>query len=214
MNFKVHCVYKLTCPVSGEIKYIGQTQNPSKRRTEHRNYTEKHGNNKLAHYKRFLKSKNERFLFDIILCTKFKDEADYWEIYLIANTPNLLNLAKGGSNIITENHISNKLRGKSIQDVHGEPAAKYIKYRLSKAFSGSGNPNYKGVNCTKTWRINQSVSQSKHPVLVLDTFTGVYNEYLNSKTTASELGCSASNIRMCKDGNHKVRGRFLIMSLY
>lgn len=212
MNFKPYYIYKLICPIDGSIKYIGQTQNPHQREREHRCYSENTQNPKFNHYKRVLKKSRLRVEFVSFLCTKYKEEADYWERYFIANTPNLLNLASGGASTITENHFSKKIKGRKLEEIHGVPMAKYIKYLMSQNATGANNPNYKGVNCTPEWREKQMKAQSKTPVLVFDTYTGVYDEFRNSKEAAISIGCRAGNIRMYKDRSWKIKRRYQVFS--
>ena len=94
-------------------------------------------------------------------------------------------------------------------DDYGIEEAKQRKSKYRKHFSGAGNPNYKRKFDTKFCDV-QKVVQSKVPLRVIDTKTGVITFYFNSKEVATKLNCGHSLIRECKNNNWKARHRYII----
>lgn len=110
---------------------------------------------------------------------------------------NLCNISEGG---VGGNNISH------------HPERDVIIEKISLANRGSKNSNYKGKFCTLEWRHKQSASNSKVPLIVVDTITGEEKEYMNSKEVAKAYDAKASNVRMCKSTGHKLKRRYLIKS--
>lgn len=208
----LYYIYRLICPITGDIKYIGQTKRPARRKIEHRCYHGSGGrNNRYDTYKQFLKQHKAKFIFEIITQTPDKEEANRLETDLIASHKNLLNLAPGGDYIVTDHHTSRTTKGKTFEDVYGVPYAKYIKYLISVANRGPKNSNFGGAYCTPEWSEKQRTSQSKKPLLVLDTYTGVFDTYRNSKEAAQAIGCNAGRVRTSKQYGWNIKRRYSIM---
>ncbi len=185
-------IYKLICPITFEVKYIGLTEHPDKRKIEHRCYRQK-GNYKMSQYKKYLKENNVRFIFEIIEeCST--SEMSNREMFWITQYDNLLNLTEGGEhNLISDNHNSKKLKGNTLESYYGVDRAEGIKRKISNSLKGETNPNYNGKYCTKEWKSNQVISQSKTPLVVYDENRNFIGEFINSKECARHLECGHAN---------------------
>lgn len=85
--------------------------------------------------------------------------------------------------------------------------------KISNNSSGENNPNYNGKLQTPEYMIKQVESNSKTPLLVIDTFTNETFTFINSKAAANFIGCLASNIRLAKMCNYRVRRRYIIKDM-
>lgn len=100
-------IYKLTCPETNEVKYIGQTKNMVQRLNCHL-YSIKTQNNKKDKWVRYLKEKKLKPLIDSIeICEdNIADERECFWIEFYKDT--ILNTQTGGK---TNFHFINDIRG-------------------------------------------------------------------------------------------------------
>ena len=126
----------------------------------------------------------------------------------------MCNLEEGGfdDKIISENHISKKLKGKTLEDVYGLEKANEIKDKISLNTKGINNPSYGSKNITPEYIEKQITSNSKVTIKLIDTQDDNKEYYfINSKEAAKFIGCSNSNIRELKRNGWKVKRRYIIM---
>lgn len=148
-------IYILKCPIDGLIKYVGLTKNPKKRKSQHRCYSENTDRNfRYNSWKRKLKEVGQRPIFEIIEETQICNLSDreiYWISFYKQNF-DIFNLTIGGEfNQISENHNSNFLKGKKLEDYYGLEKANDIRSKIG--LKGDKNPNYGGKSCTDVWRV-------------------------------------------------------------
>lgn len=208
-------IYMLRCPSDNSIKYIGLTKNPYKRKKSHRSYTNENRNWKYNLWKKYLKSINERAIFEIIeqvSVDMMSNREIYWIQYYKTLGIDLLNLTSGGEwNMMSENHNSIALKGKSLEDYYTKERSDEIREKISKGISGENNPNFGGKHCTEEWSKNQSKSQSKVPILIYEE-DQLIGEFQNSKEAALFLKVSTSSIRECKRSGWLVKRKYKVIN--
>jgi group I intron endonuclease len=206
-------IYILRCPMDQQVKYVGLTTNPNKRKNQHRCYSESaaknHGYNS---WKKSLMCINERPIFEIIEECEIElmSQREIFWISFYKKEFELLNLTEGGEyNLISENHNSKFLKGKKLEDYYGLQKANEIRQKIG--LKGEKNPNYGGKNCTDVWRERQRESQSKKHLLVFDgsNFVG---KFKNSKDLAKFLNCSPSTIREGKRNGWLIKGIYRVIN--
>lgn len=150
-------IYSLSDPRTGEIRYVGKSDNPYNRLNEHI----KKCKLSITHKNNWIKSLLNENLKPIveILDTVSIDEWGFWETYWIDTVRswgfNLTNIASGGrggnQGIIVNKLISTKLKNrvfsnKTIEKMSISAKNRKIsnegRKRLSVCRSGSGNPMY------------------------------------------------------------------------
>lgn len=113
-------IYSLSHPVTGEVRYIGKSNNPKNRLRDHLCVNRKHG---ASHCKAWIKSLNS---IGIVPAMDILDEVDYkewefWEQYWISQFKswgfNLTNHQKGGGagNDFTKFSEETKLKMRNAQ---------------------------------------------------------------------------------------------------
>lgn len=195
-------IYKIICPIRNEVKYIGQTTMGIKRFYTH--ITDRDKPYPLYKWMSILYKKGIRPIFEIVeYCTT--EELNIKEIYHISLYKKLYNLTEGGKyNMMSKNHNSIFLKGKTLESYYGKEKAGDIKNRTSESLKGEKNPNYKGKTIDSEWRKNQSISQSKNPIKVVNSLTNEEHIFSNSKAASTFLNCGSSLIRECKKNGWKV----------
>jgi CRISPR/Cas system-associated protein Cas5 (RAMP superfamily) len=137
--------------------------------------------------------------YDILFLEENLTEAEAFEkeVYWIKRIglENLCNITTGGSggNTIT-NH----------------PDKENILKKISLANIGELNNNFGGKTCTEEWKEKQIISQSKKPLILLNTITNEEFEFKNSKDAALFLNIDSGQIRNCKRNGHKAKRIFLV----
>lgn len=208
-------IYKLVCPIENKIVYIGYTSNWKLRKRDHRCYSKTVSITDMVSWKLMLKKSKLRPIFEIIEEIDNKETAKNREIYWIDHYKDneLFNISPGGDNAHkSKNHISKHIKGKSLEEYHGIEKAKEIREFYSTATKGENNPNFGGKTITPKWRINNSKSNSKTPIIVSDKDNNFIGEFLNSKDCAKFLGVGHSLIRECKSKGWLVRHTYKIQN--
>ena len=107
---KTTFIYVLKCPLSGEVRYVGKTNNPQERYREHMNIAHGEGTYRY-NWVMSLRKKNLRPILEIIKEVSV-DEWKYWEKYFIKYYINigckLVNYGKGGEGLGFGNQTSFK----------------------------------------------------------------------------------------------------------
>lgn len=210
-------IYCLKCPLTNEIRYIGQTRRGMRRKYEHRSKDIKKVKNHLSYWLNSLINQNLKPIFEVIEYVNNIDELNQKEKYWISyykDTFKLCNLEKGGfdDKIISENHISKKIKGKKLEDIYGEEKAKNIREKTSSSTKGENNPSYGSKNITPEYLKKQRLSNSKVPLKIIDTMDNNKEYYfINSKEAAKFIGCNHGNIRNFKKNSWKIKRRYIIM---
>lgn len=195
-------IYKIICPETKETKYIGQTTAGITRFYDH--ITSRYKENDLYRWILTLYNQKIRPIFEVIEYCDYT-ELDKIERYYISKYDNLYNLTEGGqSNMMSKNHNSKFTKGKTLESYYGKEKADSIKKRTSESLKGEKNPNYQGQTCTDEWKINQSISQSKKSIKIVNSFNGDEHIFSNSKAASTFLNCGSSLIRECKKNGWKV----------
>lgn len=204
-------IYCIKCPITNEIKYIGQTRQGKKR--FHQHITESKKNNRYPLY-RWMKKLEEKPIFEIIEecdLDNLNEREEFWikEIGI----DNLYNICETAGKIdITENHNSKLLKGKRLSDYYGKDIAIKIRKKISNSLKGEKNPNYNGATVTDEWREKQSKAQSKVPIDILDLDMNVIASFRNSKDAGKFLNVTSKTIRMAKSHKYKVRKLYYVVN--
>jgi group I intron endonuclease len=82
--------------------------------------------------------------------------------------------------------------------------------KISNNSKGQNNPNYGGKFKTDEWIQKQIISNSKKPLIIIDTLTEEVFKFINSKEVANFIGCSDSMVRESKRNGNKIKKRYLI----
>ena len=82
--------------------------------------------------------------------------------------------------------------------------------KISFASTGERNPNYGGKFHNDDYLKKQKLSNSKKPLIVIDSITNEKWEFVNSKEVALFLNTTHSNVRNCKN-RYKLKRRFIIL---
>jgi group I intron endonuclease len=212
-------IYKLICPTTNEIKYVGKTLRLEKRRSEHNMFKSKKSLSKVEKWENELISNGYKPIFEVIeICSEHEWEQReiFWIKYFKDNNITLLNMTVGGDGVnqpITKNHNSNFLKGNKLEDYYSIEKSLDIRNKISQKSRGINNPNYGGKLLTKEYLDKQSISNSKIPLKVIDTITKEEFIFKNSKDAAEYLNCSRSSIRENKKSGYLIRKRFKIENL-
>jgi hypothetical protein len=219
---KLVTIYKLLCPISLDIRYIGKTVNIVRRRLDHCRYKDpnKYFLSKIDIWGNELVTNGLKPIFEIITtCTEseWRNLEMFWIKKYRDEGLNLLNTTNGGDAInvpITDKHISRRLKGGKMSDYYSPEEVMRMSKIKSENSKGSKNPNFGGKLQTEEYMMKQSVSNSKKPIKVIDTLDE-NKEYIfiNSKEAGKFFGVKGSRIRMAKAGKYKVKKRYIILDL-
>lgn len=215
---KRYYVYKLICPITDSVVYIGYTGSPKSRRRDHRSYTKGSNIIEMNNWKMLLKTKSLRPIFEIIdnadSLINIKKKEIYWIKSFRESGIKLFNVSEGGDSVHKlDSHISKKIKGKSYEEIYGKEESSRIKKEISKKSKGINNTNFGGKTITDNWRINQCISQSKVSIIVKDLENNIIGEFKNSKDCAKFLKVGPSLIRECKSKGYLVRHKYKIENL-
>jgi group I intron endonuclease len=207
-------IYVLRDPNTNEVRYVGKTINIKKRRGNHIRQLKnlKKSNNKCNAWTNSMIKKGTPPIFEVVE----KCNQSTWSIAeksWIKKFDNLLNMTEGGDSsivIITDKHISKRLKGKKLSDVYSEEKVKELLLNKSINSSGEKNPNFGGKLQTEEYMLKQSLSNSKKPILVIDTLENKEYKFINSGQAGEFLNCDPKNIRYYKNKNWKIKRRYLI----
>jgi group I intron endonuclease len=227
-------IYCLFDPITDAPKYIGKSDNPKKRFLEHMN--EKYNNRKCNWIKSLKKKNLKPYLeiidevnidvweimeimyislfkgwgFDLVNGTYGGDGAHSRELNPMygkrgKDNPNYgKKLSEERKNKLRENQLGSK------NSFFGKKHSVESLKKISQGSKGSKNPNYGGKYHSEEYFKKQSESNSKVPLIVIDSFENKEYEFLNSKQVALFLGVGHSLVRMAKLQKFKVRKRYII----
>jgi hypothetical protein len=178
-------VYKHINPVDGSVFYIGKGKGKRAFSKTGRNAQWREVVNKCG------------FIVQLEKEGLYNDEANNLELKLISEygLSKLTNITKGG---IGGDTISN------------HPNRQQIVEKIGYHSRGDKNPNWQGKYHNEEYFRKQSISNSKKPLLVIDTLTNTKYEFINSKQVATFLDAKHSTVRMAKN-KYKLQKRYLIL---
>jgi group I intron endonuclease len=227
-------IYCLFDPITEQPRYIGKSDNPHKRYLEHLN---EKGKTKKINWIKSLKKKSLVPILETLDEVRSEDwkimECMYislfkgWGFDLVNGTYGGDGSSSGAGNpMFGKKGIDNPNYGKKHSEefkkhhselqagknnsFYGKKHTQESLKKISQRSSGENNPNYGGKSQTLEFFKKQSISNSKKPLLVIDTITNEINEFMNSKEAANFLNVGHSLIRTAKSNNLKVRRRYLI----
>lgn len=209
-------IYMLICPISNEVKYVGKTIRLEKRKLEPNMRKNKKRLSNVDEWENTLISNGLKPIFEIIeTCDEesWVEKEVYWIKKLKLEGKSLLNMTNGGDSVnrpITINHNSNHLKGKKLEDYYNIDKSNEIRLKISKSSSGVNNPNYGGIFHTEEYLEKQSISNSKHPIIVTDFINKVSYKFINSKKAAEFINCQDSVVRHAKRMGYKIKKQFII----
>lgn len=213
-------IYCLRCPISNDIRYIGQTKRGLRRKYEHNSKNKEKLNTHLDKWLNKLQKNDLKPIFEVLESCECNTELNAREIYWISyyeDKYELCNYEGGGikGKIISENHNSKYLKGKHLEDYYTKERANEIKSNISKSVSGENNPRFgEDVRNNKELMKKLTLSNSKVTIVAYDTILmKIYGIYINSKSAAKALNTSHSSVRMAKSGKYRLRRRYLIFNL-
>ena len=82
--------------------------------------------------------------------------------------------------------------------------------KLSQSSKGENNPNWGGKLQTDDYLKKQSLSNSKKPIILIDTESGNQYSFLNSKLASEFIQVSPSCIRESKKHGYLIKKRYLV----
>ena len=85
-------------------------------------------------------------------------------------------------------------------------------HKISESSKGEKNPNWGGKLQTDDYLNKQSLSNSKKPIILIDTESGQQHFFLNSKEASRFIGCNPGMIRTAKKHGYKVKKKYLVKS--
>lgn len=213
-------IYKIICPITNDIKYVGKTLRLNRRIQEHNMRKNKSKLSLIEKWENDLLSNNFKPVFEIIeecFEENWEEREIFWIKKLKDDGHDLLNMTLGGdsfNNVITKNHNSFYLKGKKLEDYYSEEKSKEIRYKLSEASSGENNPNYGGKLQTLEYMNKQIISNSKVHIKLIDTLDN-NKEYIfiNSKEAAKFSNSTSNNVRTSKGKSWKLKRRYFVKDL-
>jgi group I intron endonuclease len=227
-------IYCLFDPITEQPKYIGKSDNPQKRFTEHLN---EKGKTKKINWIKSLKKKDLLPVLEILDEVSTNDwkviESMYiflfkgWGFDLVNGT-----LGGDGSSAGAANHMFGRrgINNPNYGKKHTEETKQKVKERqsgknnsfygkkhteeslrkISEASKGERNYNFGGKYHTEEYFKKQSLSNSKVPLKVTDTQTGEVFNFINSKEAANFIGVNHGQVRMSKLHKYRLKRRYII----
>jgi len=210
-------LYTLNDPTTGEVRYVGKSDTPYKRFTQHLSKSKKNNTYKNNWISSLINEGKKPILqiIDVVETSQW----GFWESYWISLFKTwgfkLTNLTNGGDggNFGTEvnKKISEKLKGR----VYSEETIKRMRLgaqkrrltkegrkRLSKHRMGEKNSMY-------------GKKQSKHcielkykPIIQMDGDNNIIKSWVSMKSVTDELGINRNGLRMVCNGDRKSAGGF------
>jgi group I intron endonuclease len=210
-------VYKITSP-TGNV-YIGESHN-LKQRCKSYLYPNKVKKQRAIYNSLILygvESHNIEILEFCDLIDLKEKERYYQEKY--DSVKNGLNCFYTKTDLQTKRHsdetkkiMSEKSKGVK-NHFYGKKHTKESLLKISESSKGKNNPNYGGKFNNEEWLKKQSISNSKTPLLVIDTLTNEEITFINSKECANYLKTKPGTIRTSKKYGWKVKKRYLIFDI-
>lgn len=230
-------IYCLFDPITEQPKYVGKSDNPKKRFTEH---LREKGKTKKINWIKSLRKKGlipTLEILDEVFTNDWKViESMYiflfrgWGFELLNGTHGGDGVSSGSKNpMFGKRGINNpnygrkhteetKIKAKERQigennSFYGKKHTEESLRKISERSKGNKNPNYGGKYHSEEYFKKQSLSNSKKPIRVIDTLTGDVSDFINSKEAALFLGVGHSLIRMAKSKKFRVRKKYLIKDI-
>jgi group I intron endonuclease len=207
-------VYKITSP-TGKI-YIGESHN-LKQRCKNYLYPNKIKKQRAIYNSLILHGVDSHNIEILEFCDllELKEKERYYQDYY-DSVNNGLNCFLTKTDTQTKKHsletkkiMSDKSKGDK-NPFYGKKHSEETLKKISDSSKGENNPNYGGKFKNDEWLKKQSVSNSKTPLLVIDTLTGEEIKFINSKECADYLNTKPGSIRTSKKYGCKIKKRFLI----
>lgn len=186
-------IYKILNTLTGDF-YIGSSKRIEKRWKEHVNDLTKNKHCNPILQRAWNKYKKENFVFELIIeCPPEK----------------LLDIEDSFLEQLPKYNIATKASGGDKFTNH--PNRTEILKKMSRANSGSNNPNYQGKHVTSEWKVKQAISNSKVPIKLINSLTKEEHVFISSKEAAKFVGCSHSSIRTSKGTGHRVKRIYYVV---
>jgi hypothetical protein len=178
-------VYSHKSPINGEVFYVGKGKGKRAYSSQGRNQkwnelVSKHG-------------------FEVVI---EKDNLTDLE----ANEAEKIVIMKYGYHNLTNITIG----GKGGDTISMNPNRMEIIKKISISNTGEKNPNYGGKLHNDDYLEKQKLSNSKKPLVVIDSITNEKWEFINSKEVALFFNAKHSAVRACKN-RYKLKRRFIIL---
>jgi group I intron endonuclease len=211
---EVSGIYKITSPTG--MVYIGESSN-LKSRCRCYLYPSKIKKQR-AIYNSLIKHGVEKHSFEVVELCDINDlknrERYYQEFY--NSISNGLNCFYTESNDKKKKHseetkkiMSKKASGPN-NAFYGKKHSEESLRKISLASSGKNNPNFGGKFINEDFIKKQILSNSKKPIVAIDTETNDTFKFINSKECALFLNVNPSMVRNYKGKNWKLKRRYLI----
>jgi group I intron endonuclease len=210
-------IYKITNP-SGLI-YIGESIDLNKRCSL---YLRPNSiKEQRAIYNSVIKHGVDSHLIEIIeLCniSELKEKERYWQDFYDSMVNGLnckLTATNQKKEVVSEKtKLILKAKAKGINNgFYGKKHSAETLIQISKNSSGSNNPNYGGKFKSEEYLRKQSLSNSKKPLKIVDTISGDFKIFDNSKQVAEYYNCNHSNVRTYKKKGWLINKRYLVLDL-
>jgi len=207
-------IYKIVSP-TGRV-YIGEAKNLKIRCSYYLNPNRIKG--QRAIYNSIVKYSPESHSIDILEFCEIEllleRERYYQELYdSVENGLNCFFTSTKNKKMVwseeTKRKMSVNQKGEN-NSFFGKKHSKESIDKISKRSSGENNPNYGGKLHSKEYIEKQVLSNSKKPLIIIDTLTNDYFKFINSKEAAYFLNCSSSQIRQFKNKSMKIKRRYLV----
>lgn len=227
-------IYCLFDPITEQPKYIGKSDNPQKRFTEHLN---EKGKTKKINWIKSLKKKGLLPILEILDEVSTADwkviESMYiflfkgWGFDLVNGTLGGDGSSAGAANPMfgrrginnpnygkkhteeTKQKVKERQTGKN-NSFYGKKHTEESLRKISEASKGERNYNFGGKYHNEEYFKKQSLSNSKVPLKVTDTQTGEVFNFINSKEAANFIGVNHGQVRMSKVHKYRLRRRYIV----
>ena len=210
-------IYKIVSP-TGRI-YIGEAKNLKIRCSYYLNPNRIKG--QRAIYNSIVKYSPEAHSIEILEFCEIEllleRERYYQELYdSVENGLNCFFTSTKNKKMVWSEETKRKISGNQKGENNSFFGRKHSKEsidKISKRSSGENNPNYGGKLHSKEYIEKQVLSNSKKPLIIIDTLTNDYFKFINSKEAANFFNCSPSTIRENKKNNWKLKKRYIIKDI-
>lgn len=213
-------IYALCCPCTGEVKYIGKSNNPKERLRAHTWSGKRTQSSHKRNWVDKLKSNNLRpmlLVLEEVTLENWKEKEKYYIKYYKNLGCKLTNQCIGGEGLTFGNQTSFKKGNVPYNEGSRLKKSCSICNKLFEV-SPTGNKKYKccSMKCSSKYRsLNPNkgcfkkgcVSNKRYSILQVDKFTKeVINEY--SSITEAQFKLGISHISCVINGNRKSAGGF------
>ena len=208
-------IYKITSP-TGKI-YVGEANNLQVRCKYY--LTPNRIKKQRAIYNSLIKHSVSSHTFEVLeLCSVdiLLERERYWQEHFDSVSSGLncfLTPTKDKKKVLSEKTkqiMSEKSKGEN-NSFYGKKHTNESLKKISNSSKGINNPNYGGKFKTEEWLHKQSLSNSKKPLIIIDTQDNTSFNFINSKEAAKFLDCPDSRIRTAKLYGYKINKRYLVI---